>query len=331
MFRLNPETAHWLSEQTLKHESIWRLFKHDPPASLSTQLAGTTLPSPVGAAAGLDKRGIFLSTLLALGFGFTVGGTFTLLPQPGNAKPRMIRLPGEQALLNAMGFPNPGVDKGVHNLAKRVQQKNQIFASISGINEEDILTVAEKLIPHVSALELNISSPNTSGLKVFHNTQRLNPLIRELTQLGIELFVKVPPWKPISQKTSPGLTLATASMEAGAQGVIVSNTRPRQDARLATGQGGLSGVPLFVSAVAMVQEARQVLGDQAIIVGCGGVASASDAWQMLAAGANAVQLYTALVYLGLALPRQINRALATMMEVAGISSVADISGPPPKL
>ena len=292
-------------------------------------VAGLELPSPVGAAAGLDKDCKFLKPLLDLGFGFATGGTVTLSARPGNPKPRLIRDVQRRAVINAMGFPGAGLDAAERRLRSLAVFSSQLLASVSGTIEEEVLECHARLQPLVAAVELNISSPNTAGLRIFHEPARLRGLVEAIARVKDRpLFVKLPPWSRDAEARRVALLIADTAVSAGADGFIVSNTHPVEDARLKVGRGGLSGAPIFEHTVRMVAEARSALPGVAII-GCGGVCSARDVWELMSVGADAVQLYTALIYEGPSFPMRINRDLLEMMEQTGAKSVREISGWPP--
>lgn len=331
LFSLPPERASKLGELALR-APLWgvaggALSISDP--RLGVSVAGLELPSPLGAAAGMDKDCRFLGSLLDIGFGFATGGTVTLSARPGNPKPRLLRDVPRRAVINSMGFPGSGLDAAEHRLRAYGARRGRLFASVSGMIEEEILECHRRLQPLVAAVEVNISSPNTAGLRVFHETARLRDLIEALSK-GKErpLFVKLPPWSRDADDRRSALLMAETAVSAGADGLVIANTHPVETPRLKVGRGGLSGAPLFEHTLRMVAEARAAL-PKAAIIGCGGVFTARDVWALLGVGANAVQLYTALLYEGPALPGRISRDLLAMIENAGLKSASEISGQPP--
>ena len=296
---------------------------------LRTTVAGLELPSPVGAAAGLDKEFRFLGSLLNLGFGFVSGGTVTLNPRPGNPRPRLLRQIEQKALVNAMGFPGPGLDVISHRIASS-RGRTRLFVSISGTLEDEVVQCHRSLEPNCAAVEINISSPNTSGLRAFHDPGRLRVLVQAVaSEMKRPLFVKLPPWERSRQSRENGISLAETAVDAGANGVIIANTRPVEHGGLKVGRGGMSGAPLFDDTLRMTAEVRASLGRRGAIIACGGIGDARQVWRLLAVGAEAVQLYTGLVYEGPGLPGSINRNLVRLMERAGCRSVGEIEGPPP--
>ncbi len=297
---------------------------------LRITLAGLELPSPLGAAAGIDKECRTLPALLNLGFGFATAGTVTLAARPGNAKPRLIRDVQERSLVNAMGFPGPGLDVFEPRLRNLRHVRGRTLVSVSGTIEEEVFECHRRLQPLASGVELNVSSPNTTGLRIFHEPARLRSLVEVLAEAKTApLFVKLPPWSREAGSRRHALFLAETAVLAGADGLVIANTHPVDDARLAVGRGGLSGAPLFEHTRRMVAEVRAALPEVALI-GCGGVSSARDVWELMSIGANAVQLYTAFIYEGPNLPARINFDLISMMEWAGVRSPSEIAGAPPQ-
>ncbi len=310
VFRLPPERSHALAVASFRASPAWRLAgrilaRRD--ADLETTLAGLTFPNPVGIAAGFDKDCEALASLLNVGFGYAVGGTVTLDPRPGNPRPRMLRLGKDEALLNALGFPG----KGIENAAKRLgklspDHASRTLVSVSGTEEDDIVECHRRLEPFAAGVEVNISSPNTAGLAVFQEPQRLSALLRRISEKKKKpLFIKLPRFEDATALVE----LATAAVGAGADGLVTANTLPVEDDRLAVGRGGLSGQLLFESTLKLVAAVKQASPDHIAVIGCGGISTGDQARAVLDAGADAVQLYTALVYEGPAIAGAICRDL----------------------
>ncbi len=331
LFALPPERASKAGEMAFRVPAVWAMRRQAnglEDRRLGTTVAGIVLPGPVGAAAGIDKDCKFLGALLDIGFGFATGGTVTLAARPGNAKPRLLRVPARRALINALGFPGHGLESAEARMTRFSDDRQRLFASVAGTIEEEVLECHSRLQPHVAAVEVNISSPNTAGLRAFHEPARLRGLIEAIrAQKDRPVLIKLPPWAQEAAARRMALLLAETAIVTGADGLVIANSHPVEDSRLAVGRGGLSGAPLFDHTVRMVAETRAALPGVAI-VGCGGVSSARDVWALIRAGANAVQLYTALVYEGPGLPARINSDLAAMMERTGVKSVAEIAGRP---
>ena len=324
MFRLPPETAQAVADSVLKWEKLWRavspiLRLRDP--RLRTHLAGLTLENPVGLAAGYDKNCEFLPSMAALGFGYVTGGTVTEAARTGNPRPRVLRVVREQALINALGFPSKGLDF-VETKLRQAQgplARTPAVASVSGVTVEEIVRCHRRLEPLCSAVEINISSPNTEGLTVFQKPDALARLLGEVNEERQKpLFVKLPPYAEASEKV---FDLVKVSVGEGVDALTVANTRPVRDPRLAVGAGGLSGRPLFRDMLRMVSDIRAAVGDGVAINACGGISSGEDAWEALQAGATTVQLLTGLIYRGPGVVKRINRDLLRLMDREGADAL----------
>lgn len=311
IFQLPPELSHGAAETFLRFRPAWSLAGRLLAArdrALAVRVAGMSFPNPIGMAAGFDKDCRVLGSLLDIGFGFAVGGTVTLEPQSGNPRPRLVRDSRRGALVNSLGFPGKGLERAELEL-KRLSKKDRrrVIVSVSGTEEDDIAECYERLAPLAAAIEVNISSPNTAGLVIFQEPERLRELIQGLARLNDNpCFVKLPRLEDSEAVTA----LAVAAVEAGAEGVVVANTLPIAHDGLAVGRGGLSGKPLFESTLAAVGKVRAALPEAATVIACGGVSTAAEARRLLDAGAAAIQLYTAFIYEGPGLPGEIARGLA---------------------
>ena len=333
LFSLPPELAQRMADRALKVWPLWQalagLSRFDSPL-LRTGLPGIGLANPVGLAAGYDKTCSLLPALSALGFGYVTCGTVTLHPRRGNPGTRLVRDPSRGALINSLGFPNQGLDSAVEHMTRdRGRLGNaRVVVSVSGTTVDEIVACHHRVEPLAHAVEVNISSPNTAGLRVFHDADVLASLIGAVNE-GREkpLLVKMPPFPAAdedSQHHDLILRLAEVCAANGVDAVTVANTRPVQDARLSVGDGGLSGRPLLMPMLRMVSEVRARVGDSVGINACGGVFSASDAWLAIAAGADTVQLLTALVYRGPGVANDICRGLAALARRYGLDSIRDV-------
>ena len=326
LFSLPPEAAQTAAELVLKQELVWRALS---PAlrvrspMLRTDLCGLKLENPVGLAAGYDKDCQFLPSIAALGFGYVTAGTVTEAPRLGNPRPRVLRYVKEQSLVNALGFPSRGLDFAARRLAKarRSLGATAVIVSVSGVTAGEIVRCHRRLEPLADAIEINISSPNTAGLRVFQEAPAFAELIGRVSERRKKpLLVKLPPFGPSSPEAAADgpdserlLRLVAASVEQGVDGLTVANTRPVAEPRLAAGSGGLSGKLLFPDTVRMVAEVKAEAGDKVAINACGGIFSGEDAWQALQAGATTVQLLTGLIYRGPGVVRRINQELLRCM------------------
>ena len=273
------------------------------------RLRESSLRNPVGLAAGLDKRCAYLASLGDWGFGYVVGGTVTARGRAGNAKPRVLRLVESESAINALGFPGDGLDKALARLERMRRSAARVFVSIAALDEQETSDCLTRLLPLVDGVELNISSPNTEGLRRFHEPGALRSLLGLLNEGRTKpLFVKLPPYTNDEEREGI-LGLARVCREAGADGVTAANTIPVEDSRLAIGRGGLSGRVILENMLRMIPEVRAEVGDGMVLNACGGIASARDARAALEAGADTVQLYTALVYQGPGLIAEICKGL----------------------
>lgn len=326
LFTLDPERAHHLVLGGLGSApglaaALLRLLAGAPPPTLARKVAGLALAGPVGLAAGLDKDGIAVRAWPALGFGFVEVGTVTAHPQPGNPSPRLFRLPGERALINRMGFNNAGSAAMAERL-RRLRESghwpevpvgaNIGKSKITPLEEaaDDYALSTERLKPWVDYLTVNISSPNTPGLRDLQSTEALRRLLGRVVPAAAPC--------PVLLKLSPDLAdedLAAAveeAVEAGVSGIIATNTtitRPDQTGR--TGEaGGLSGAPLWPLARGKVLDTLRHSAGRLPVIGVGGLETAAQVQELLDAGCAAVQLYTSLIYQGPGLIHRLNRALA---------------------
>jgi dihydroorotate dehydrogenase len=327
LFRLDPETAHRLTIAALKAGAAPRAAPDDP--ILGVRLAGLALPNPIGIAAGFDKNAEVPDALLRLGFGFVEAGTVTPLPQPGNPRPRMFRLVEDRAVINRLGFNNDGLDAAVARLRARHGRVGVVGANV-GANKDSNDRIADyvrgvtAVRDVASYITVNISSPNTPGLRALQSRDALADLVgRTMAARGTDgppLFVKVAP--DLTQEDVGDV--AEVALAGGIDGLIVSNTtiaRPAMRSRHAAETGGLSGAPLFAASTQALRAFRAATAGRLPLIGVGGIASGADAYAKIRAGASAVQLYTGLVYDGPALIGRIKKELAALLRRDGFASV----------
>ena len=319
LFKLDAETAHGLTlyGMDVAHRSELGRFVATTPQDLPTEAFGLHFPNPVGLAAGLDKNAAHLDALGALGFGFIEVGTVTPRPQIGNDRPRLFRLRQHEAIINRMGFNNEGVDALVRNVVK------SSYRGVLGINigknkdtpndkaADDYLFCLERVYAHASYITVNISSPNTQGLRDLQEEATLRRFIETLREAQERLGSQQGARKPMLLKIAPDLSeaeldsIASVLLAANVDGVICTNTTIDHSAVASDPHGneagGLSGKPLFVRSNQVVRGMRQRLGDRIGIVGVGGILDGSDAVEKMDAGAALVQLYSGLIYRGPAL------------------------------
>jgi dihydroorotate dehydrogenase len=304
-FALPPEASHRVATSLLALPLPWeRIGRVVGNPALEVDLCGIRLPNPIGLAAGFDKAGRHLDALGRLGFGFVVGGTVTRTPREGNAKPRIVRSPRSGAIVNSMGLPNPGAEAVAANLA-RARRTAPRFASVADEELGEAVEAVELLAPHVDGFELNASSPNAPWR---HDPAHMGMLLAAFGRsTDLPVLLKLPPFRSDEERATV-LDLARAAVDAGARGLVCSNTVAVEDPRLATGRGGLSGGPLIELTPRIVADVAAT-GRQVPIVACGGVFTVDDVRACLDAGATAVQLYTGLIYRGPGIVGALTRGL----------------------
>ncbi len=331
MFALEAETAHRATIRALQ------LMPRRKPAfapSLSTEVAGLRFPSPVGLAAGFDKDAEVFDAALSLGFGFVEVGTLTPLPQQGNPRPRLFRLPGDQAVINRMGFNNFGQEAALRRLAGRKPGLGIVGVNI-GANKDsrdrifDYVQGVRRMSGVADYLTVNISSPNTPGLRGLQDQGALDALLDAVAEArgsgGPPLFLKVAP----DLQGGDAERIVRSSIDRNVDGLIIANTtvsRPPLRSRFSNEQGGLSGAPLKALALDALRQFRSASGGQIPLIGCGGIASAEDAWERIRAGASLVQLYTAMVYAGPSIALGMADGLARKLDECGFASIAEAVG-----
>jgi dihydroorotate dehydrogenase len=338
---IDAETGHRLA--------LWALRKGLAPSDtgkddpiLRCQVAGLDLPNPVGLAAGFDKNAVALEAIQALGFGFAEIGGVTPQPQPGNPRPRVFRLDRDRAVINRMGLNNVGMTEIGRRLQQRKRERGVVGVNLASNTTSvdqagDFDALVETFTPIVDYLTVDISCPNTPNGKVF---QQRGPLERLLTRLQAtrarvaqQAGIKPP---PLLIKSAPDLTggekqdIADVALASGVDAMIVSNTtlsRPLglNDPRIAE-RGGLSGRPIFDLSTKLLADMYALTKGKLPLIGVGGIASGADAYAKIRAGASAVQLYSALVFAGPRLVRQIKNELAACLRRDGFASVRDAVG-----
>jgi len=336
---LDPERAHRLTIAALKRRRLKRL-DHDDDPRLALRLFGLSFPSPVGLAAGFDKNGEVPDAMLQLGFGFVEIGTVTPQPQRGNPKPRIFRLPDDGAVINRLGFNNLGHDAVARNLERRRGRGGLVGVNI-GANKDsedriaDYVTGVARFAPLASWLTINISSPNTPGLRDLQEADELGRLLgrameaREVSVAAagrkVPLFVKISPDIDDSQLTA----LLKTALGNQVDGLIIANTtiaRPPLKSQQRQQIGGISGRPLFNPSTAMLARVRSLVGDRLVLIGVGGVDGADTAWAKIAAGADLIQLYTGMIYQGPSLPERIKAGLIDRLEGRNFSHISQARG-----
>ncbi len=335
---LDPEVAHGLTIRALKMGLVPPQPAADDPI-LAATVWGRRFPNPVGLAAGFDKNAEVPDAMLRQGFGFVEIGSVTPRPQPGNPKPRMFRLPDDQAVINRMGFNNEGAEAVAARLRKRRRQ------GIVGVNlgknkdTEDAAADYEKGVAALAGLGeyvvVNVSSPNTPGLRALQGRAQLAALVGR-TRAALDAAVPGEGRPPLLLKIAPDLTaedmadIARVALDGALDGLIVSNTTIERPWRLLSwfrGEaGGLSGRPLFAPSTRVLSEMYRLTEGRLPLVGAGGIASGADAYAKIRAGATLVQLYTALIYHGPGLVTRIKTDLAGLLRKDGFASLSEAVG-----
>ncbi len=330
---LDPETAHALALRGL----CAGLGPRGAPVTsprLRVRLAGLDLPNPLGLAAGFDKNAVALAPLARAGFGFLEVGAATPLPQPGNPRPRLFRLAEDRAAINRFGFNNDGAEAIAARLAARpagcVVGLNLGANKSSADPAGDFAQVLAVAGAHVDFATVNVSSPNTPGLRALQG-QALGPLLARVAAANAALPRPVPVFLKIAPDLDDaGLAIVVeAALAGGVAGLIATNTTLAREGLASPHRsetGGLSGAPLFARSTAVLARLHALTGGRLPLIGVGGVGSAAEAYAKIRAGATAVQLYTALVYQGLALVPRILDGLEALLARDGFANVTDAVG-----
>ena len=346
LFSLDPEHAHELIMSALRQPLLLkalRLTAHPPvSARLRQRVLGLAFDNPLGVAAGLDKQGTAVTAWEALGFGHAEIGTVTPLPQPGNPRPRVFRLPADAGLINRLGFNSAGALDVARNLAAVSPRSMRVGVNVGKNRQtpieraaDDYVRAVEALHRHADYFTVNVSSPNTEGLRTLQEAATLRSLVEKVVahvravagNRTIPVLAKFSPDSPLPDL----LASVDAALEAGASGVIATNTTVSRDslaspATLTAEAGGLSGAPLRVAANRTCQQLFKHIGRTVPIIGVGGIFTADHAYERIRSGATLVQMYTGLIYEGPGAPAEILRGLVARLERDGFGNVSDAIG-----
>jgi len=337
--RLDPETAHRLTLWGLRRNMAWVSSKPDDPV-LRISLWGREFTNPLGLAAGFDKDAIAIGPMLALGFGYVEVGTVTPRPQAGNPRPRIFRLSRDEAIINRIGFAGAGVAAAAARLADWRGHSGGLVGVNVGKNRDsadaasDYAAAAATLAPYADYLAINVSSPNTPGLRALQDRRALEAIVVRVAGAVADAMPGRAP--PLLVKIAPDLgaadlaDIAAVAASGIIQGLIVGNTTVTRPAGLRgrhkSEVGGLSGRPLFAPSTAVLAEMYRLTDGQVPLIGVGGIASAEDAYAKIRAGASLLQLYTALVYQGPELIQAIKDGLAQTLRRDGFARLSDAVG-----
>lgn len=330
---LPPETAHLATVRLLALAGpLLPAAPADDPR-LAVSAMGLSFPNPIGLSAGFDKDALAPDASLKLGFGFVECGTVTPLPQPGNPRPRLFRLNEDRAVINRMGFNNEGMEAFAARVAGR--KRNGILGINIGANKTSEDRIADyvrgfsRLAPYADYVTVNISSPNTPGLRGLQDHGALQHLLDAVTRArGADKT-------PILLKIAPDIDeaavecIAEIVLKSGIEGIILTNTTIARDglqSAAAKEAGGLSGAPLFARSTEVLRQMRRQVGNRLLLVGVGGVSYGADAYAKIRAGASLVQLYTALAFHGPGLVAKIKRELLALLERDGFANVSEAVG-----
>ncbi len=342
IFKIDPETAHGLTIKALK-TGIMRPCKITKSDKLEQNIFGLHFPNPVGMAAGFDKNAEVIEPILNLGFGFTEVGTVTPKPQSGNPRPRIFRDPKSESIINRMGFPNGGLrtfKPNIENFLNSPARSKGVVGINIGMNKnqtnpaKDYCELIRTLAPLAEYLTVNISSPNTPGLRDLQQKDVLLELISKMMAARAETCPENPPALLI--KLAPDLDetsqeeIAAALLEAKIDGVILSNTtldRPEfLENKFKSEKGGLSGAPLRDKSTNIIHNFYKLTGGKLPIIGIGGISNADHAYEKIKAGASLVQLYTGMIYAGPEIAKNINAGLISLLEKDGYNTISDAIG-----
>jgi len=330
---LPPETAHRVTVEFAARVAPFLPGPAKDDQRLGVDVLGLRFPNPIGLAAGFDKNARAVRAMHKFGFGFVECGTVTPKPQPGNPSPRLFRLTEDGAVINRMGFDNHGMEVAANNL---VRPRKGILGINIGANKAsedriaDYLSCFARLSPLADYVTVNVSSPNTPGLRNLQNRDALDRLLRALVAARgtrrVPLLLKIAP-----DLDEAGMDdIAEVALASGIEGIIVTNTTIQRPPWLASArageQGGLSGRPLFAASTQILREMRKRVGSKLVLIGVGGIASGEDAYAKIRAGASLVELYTALIYEGVGLVARIKRELLACLARDGFERLADAVG-----
>ncbi|MGY1740295.1 MULTISPECIES: dihydroorotate dehydrogenase 2 [unclassified Blastococcus] len=332
LFRLDAETAHDLAVRSLRIEQPWRLMSRrlrvqDP--RLHTTLGGLTLENPVGVAPGIDKNAKIVSTLQDLGFGYVMVGSILPGERPGNPRPRVLRYPEQESLINCYGLPSDGLERCVARL-RRARRGVPVVANIDAPTVEQYVRSLEAVQPYVDAVELGLQCPNnTDDPGNFHTPAVFEELIGAVMERRTKpILVKMVAWQS-TQDRDNRLDLIDRGVRLGVGGFTIPGTWSQSEQRLSIGRGHVSGRMAFSKTVETVRAIREVTGDRASIKALGGISSGRDAYEVIQAGAATVELLSAFVYQGWRVAERINTELLEILDREQIPSLAALRGSAP--
>ena len=337
LFNLDPETAHDFAIKSLKLNPLpSKMFEVEDEQMLNIQLFGKNFPNPIGLAAGFDKSAEAYNSILKLGFGFVEVGTVTPLNQLGNPKPRIFRLENDRALINRLGFNNDGMEVVKNRIG--LQGKKGILGINIGPNKDtkdqknDFCLGLKNFFDIADYITVNISSPNTEGLRDFHDQEKLTDLLITLNKIKKDKGTSVPLLLKVSPdiKDSDISEITNVAMKNNISAIILTNTTNRNrenlESKFKEEEGGLSGKPLHQISVNMIKKFYNELKGKIPIIGVGGVSSGKSAYEKIIAGASLLQVYTGFVYRGPLTAKLIKKELIQILKSEGVKSIQEIVG-----
>lgn len=331
MFLASPESSHDIAKWTFRRLWFWKLVRRRLRVvddRLQVKLENLTLPNPIGLAAGFDKNCEVFPALFCMGFGFLSLGTVTLNARVGNPKPRIWRYPNS-SLVNSMGLPNDGAEQVRVNLTKHSRDRTgPVIVSVSGLSVEEFAECFRKIEPFADGVEVNISTPNTEGVRIFLDPTVLTQLLREIAGLRDRrkpIWVKIPPYYDEKEREHV-LELVNICAKWDVNGITAINAKKVPEPRAAIGTGGLTGPLIFDDMLRTVSDVYRQIQGRIPVIACGGISSGMDVWRAFEVGASAVQIYTSFVYKGPGVVRRMNRQLLELLKSSQIETLAQVTG-----
>ncbi len=329
LFLTSPETAHRIAKTIFKQRLIWQVLRNHLTVldeCIRVNVGTLSLRNPVGLAAGFDKNCEMMYPLFCMGFGYLTLGTITAEPRDGNPKPRMWRYPN-RSLLNSMGLPNNGSEKVAENIAEMGARDGALILSISGLSIDEFCRCYRKLSPLADGIELNISTPNTIGVRIFQDAGVLDQLLNSIAKIRTEkpIWVKIPPYYNEKERENV-LGLVDICRKNSVNGITAINTKRIAEKRSSIGTAGLSGKEIFEDMLRIVQDVYRNTRGKMPINACGGIFSGRDAWQAFESGASSIQLYTGLIYEGPSIVTNLNRELVRAVKLNKMKSIYELTG-----
>ena len=331
IFLTPPEAAHGIAKWFFKRVWLWQLLQGRlcvVDSRLRVRVGSLTLPNPIGLAAGFDKNCEMFRSLFCMGFGYVTLGTVTLKPREGNPKPRMWRY-SNNSIVNSMGLPNDGAERIKGNLAThREDSSGPVIVSVSGLTVEEFVECFCQIEPLADGIELNISTPNTEGVRIFQDPAVFSQLLDEITKVRREgglIWVKIPPYFDEAERENV-LNLVGVCVKKGIDGITAINTKRIQENRASIGTGGLSGPLIYEDMIRIVADIYNQTAGKIPINACGGISTGINAWRAFEMGASSIQLYTAFIYHGPGTVARLNRELLGLLESSRLDSLNESTG-----